>query len=120
MGLDNYTRSIYGWKVEGRNKVSKFEKELEKINENYWDDYCDFLVDDSMCGNYIYFGADLVNYDANEEEEVILNSKLIKEATNEYHNFLKDHPELDEFLKTQIGKNTTSKEPQLFIFQQIW
>lgn len=120
MGLDNYTRSIYGWKVDGNDKVKKFEKALEKINENFYEDYCDFFADDPMCGNYIYFGADLVNYDANEEEEVILNSELIKEATDEYHNFLKEHPELDKFLQKQIGKLTTSKEPQLFIFQQIW
>lgn len=120
MGLDNYTRSIYGWKIEGRDKVTKFENALEKVNENYYDDYCDFLVEDAMCGEYIYFGAHLVNYDADEGGEVILNQQAIKEATDKYHNFLKEHPELDEFLKKQIGKKTTSKEPQLFIFQQIW
>jgi len=120
MGLDNYTRSIFGWKIEGRNKVEKFQKAIEEINENYYDDYFDFLVEDTMCGEYIYFGADLVNYDANEEEEVIVNDELIKTATDDYHNFLKEHPELDKFLQKQIGKSTTSKDPQLFIFQQIW
>ena len=120
MGLDNYTRSIYGWKIEGRNKVEKFEKALEKVNENYYDDYCDFFVDDTMCGEYIYFGADLVNYDADDGEEVILDSELVTNATKEYHDFLKEHPELDEFLQKQIGKLTTKKEPQLYVFQQIW
>lgn len=120
MGLDNYTRVVYGWKVEGRKKVEKFEKELEKVNENYWDDYFDFLVTDSMCGDYIYFGARLVNEDAEDGEEVIINSKLIKEKTDEYHDFLKEHPKLDEFLQKQIGKTTTCKDPQLFVFQQIW
>jgi len=120
MGLDNYTRVVYGWKVEGSKKVEKFEKELEKVNEDYWDDYCDFLVTDSMCGEYIYFGAHLVNEDVEDSEEVIINSKLIKEKTDEYHGFLKEHPELDEFLQKQIGNLTTSKDPQLFVFQQIW
>ena len=119
MGLDNYTRVIYGWKVDGSKNVKKFEKALEKINKNYYEDYCDFFVDDTVCGNYIYFGADLVNYDAHEEEEIILNSKLIKEATDKYHKFLKEHPELDEFLNKQIGKLTTSKDAQLYVFQQI-
>ena len=32
----------------------------------------------------------------------------------------REHPELDEFLTKQIGKITTSKKPQLYIFQQIW
>ena len=73
-----------------------------------------------MCGEYIYFGAKLVRYDADEGGEVIINNELIKKKTDEYHKFLKDHPELDKFLQTQIGINTTSKEPQLYIFQQIW
>lgn len=120
MGLDNYTRTVYGWKIVGRKKVKEFENELEKINENYYDDYIDFFIDDYMCGEYIYFGAKLVRYDADEGGEVIINNELIKKKTDEYHKFLKDHPELDKFLQTQIGINTTSKEPQLYVFQQIW
>lgn len=120
MALDNYTRSIFGWKIEGRENVHKFQTKLEKENKNDYDDYCDFLVEDTMCGEYIYFGAHLVKYDADEGGEFILNQQVIKEATDEYYNFLKEHPELDKFLKKQIGKLTTSKEPQLFIFQQIW
>ena len=120
MGLDNSTRVVYGWKIEGSNNVSKFEKALEKVNENYYDDYCDFLIEDTMCGEYIFFGASLVNYDANGGGEEILNNQLIKESTDEYHDFLKEHPELDKFLQKQIGKLTTSKEPQLYVFQHIW
>ena len=33
MGLDNYTRSIFGWKIEGRENVHKFQTKLEKENE---------------------------------------------------------------------------------------
>ena len=120
MGLDNYTKAIYGWKIEGSKNVRKIEDELEKINENYYDDYYNFFVDDIMCGKYIYFGAKLVSYNADEGGEVIINNKLIKESINVYHDFLKEHPELDEFLQKQIGVNTTLKEPQLYIFQQIW
>ena len=120
MGLDNYTRTVYGWKIEGNKNVRNFEKELEKINENYYDDYCDFFVNDTMCGEYIYFGAKLARYYADEGGEVVINNELIKKKIDEYHNFLKDHSELDQFLQTQIGVNTTSKEPQLYIFQQIW
>lgn len=120
MGLDNFTRSIYGWKIEGRENVQKFKKELENVNENYLYDYSDFLVTDCMHINYIYFGIHLVNYDTDEDDEVIVDEQLITEATNNYYNFLKDHPELDEFLQKQIGKTTTNKKPKLFIFQQIW
>lgn len=120
MGLINYTRVIYGWKIEGHKNVEKFENAIEKINKNFYEEYCDFFAVDPTCGNYIYFGADLVNCDANEEEEVILNSKLIKKATDEYHEMLKKHPELNEFLGKQIGKLTTSKDAQLYVFQQIY
>ena len=44
MGLDNYTRIVYGWKIEGHKKIKEFEKELEKINKNYYDDYYDFFL----------------------------------------------------------------------------
>ena len=118
--LDNRTRSIYGWKIEGRDKVNKFFKAIEKINKNYYDDYIDFLVNDGMCGEYIYFGANLVNYDANEGGEVVLHGDLITKAVGNYHKFLKEHQELDEFLKKQIGKTTTFKDPHVFVFQQIW
>ena len=120
MGLDNYTKAVYGWKIEGRENVREFENELEKVNKNYYDDYCGFFVDDHMCGEYIYFGAKLVNYDADEGGEVIINNELISNKTDNYHKFLKEHPELDKFLQSQIGINTTSNEPQLYIFQQIW
>ena len=63
--------------------------------------------------NYCYDIAD-------EGDEVIVDDKLIKKSTAKYHDFLKEHPELDEFLTNQIGKLTTSKDPQMFIFQQIW
>ena len=119
MGLDNYTRVVYGWKIEGSKNVEKFEKGLEKINENYYDDYFDFFVEDTMCGDYIFFGAHLVNYDVDEGGEEVINTKLINEATDEYHKFLKDYPELDEYLNKQIGKLTTSKDAQLYVFQQI-
>ena len=119
MGLDIYTKVVYGWKIEGHKKIKKFENELEKINENYYDDYCDFFIDDTMCGEYIYFGVKLASYNSDERAEVIINNKLIKKATNEYHNFLKEHPELNDFLQKQIGVNTTLKEPQLYVFQQI-
>lgn len=120
MGLDNFTRSIYGWKIEGCENVKRFEKEIEKINENYYDDYNNFLVIDYMCSSYIYFGADLVKYNAYEDNEVTVNQQLITKATNDYNNFLKEHPELDKYLQKQIGKTTTNIVPQLFIFQQIW
>ena len=120
MGLDNYTKVIHGWKIKGRKKVKEFENELEKINENYYDDYCDFFIDDTMSGEYIYFGAKLANYNADEGGEVIINNELINKATSEYHSFLEEHPELDKFLQTQIGINTTEKESQLYIFQKIW
>ena len=64
--------------------------------------------------NEIIHNSDIVN------DEVIVDDKLIKESTDKYQNFLKEHPELDEFLTKQIGKLTTNKDPQMFIFQQIW
>lgn len=118
MGLDNHTTVIYGWKVEGRDKVSVFEEKLENINENWWDEFLDeVFISDSMMGNYIYFGAILVNYDVDwgYEGEVVIDDDLVKKCTANYNKFIKDNPEISKVLdEYKDGK------AQLYVFQHIW
>lgn len=114
MGVDNMTKIVYGWKVEGYEQVETLKEKLEAINEDYYD--FDFFIEDTMCGNYFYFGAILGSYDAVwSPDEVIINDALSKRETNRYNRFIKDNPEiakvLDEF---------KTGEPQLYVFQHIW
>lgn len=114
--IDNHTIVIYGWKIEGSDEVRKIGKKLEKVDEEYWDKFQNIMVDDTMCGNYLYFGAILVNYDAGEDPDpVVINSELITEATAEYNKIIEENPELKKVLKKYM------KTPaQLFVFQHIW
>lgn len=121
MGLDNYTKIVYGWKVSDE-EVQQIDKELndiceDKYNKDIYDmglDSC--IVEDTMCGNYLYYGAILGSYDADEGGEVIINSKLVNKATSEYNNIMKLYPEIEKVFK----KYSKNEEPQLYVFQCIW
>ena len=125
MGLDNYTRVIYGWKVTDK-QVDKIQKEIEDKCENvYRDDMYNIIdecyVDDSMCGEYFYFGALLGSIDVYDAErgadnEIIINDKLINKATSKYNKMLKDYPEIEKIFK----KYSKNKKPQLYVMQNIW
>ena len=114
--IDNHTIVIYGWKIEGSDEVRKIDKKLEKIDEEYLDKFQNIMVDDTMCGNYLYFGAILVNYDANDDPDpIVINSELITEATSEYNKTIEENTELKKVLKKY-----TKTPAQLFVFQHIW
>ena len=114
--IDNHTIVIYGWKIEGSDEVRKISKKLEKVDEDFWDKFQDIMIDDTMCGDYLYFGAILVNYNAGEESDpIVINSELITEATSEYNKTVEENPELKKVLKKY-----TKTPAQLFVFQHIW
>lgn len=114
--IDNHTIVIYGWKIEGSDEVRKIVKKLEKIDEEHWDKFQNIMIDDTMCGNYLYFGAILVNYDAGENQDpVVINSELINGATSEYNKIIEENSELKKVLKKY-----TKTPAQLFVFQHIW
>lgn len=112
--IDNYTSLIYGWKLTGEN-VDKFEKAMEEINEDWFDIGQNVVIKDNMCGKYIYFGAILAHYDSDEENELVIDNKLINKVTKAYNNFIKKNPDIDKiFKKFEKGK------PQLYLLQNIW
>lgn len=118
MSLDNHTTVIYGWKVEGRDKVSEFEEKLENVNEDWWDNFIDeYFISDSMMGNYTYFGAILVDYDAewDDDAEVVIDDDLVKKCTAKYNKFIKDNPEISKVLDEY-----KDGEAKLYVFQHIW
>jgi hypothetical protein len=113
--IDNYTSLIYGWKISKSN-INKFEHELEKVNENWYDDLQEYIIQDHMCGNYLYFGAILAHYDVEEgDDDLVIDDKLISSATKAYNDFINKNPEIDKIFKKYAKGN-----PQLYLFQNIW
>ena len=118
MGLDNHTVVIYGWKVDGNEKVEEFENKLDEAYEDWWDEFIDeYFIADSMMGNYIYFGAILADYDVewDDDPEVIITDELSKSATAKYNKFISEHPEI-----SKVFDEYKEGEPQLYVFQHIW
>ena len=125
MGLDNYTRIFYGWKVTNK-QVDKIQTEIEDICENvYHNDMYNIIdecyIDDTMCGEYFYFGALLGSIDVYDAEnggndEIIVNDKLINKAISKYNKMIKEYPEIDKI----FGKYSKNKKPQLYVMQNIW
>lgn len=125
MGLDNYTRVIYGWKVTGK-KIDKIQEELETVCEEiYHNDLYNivdgYIIEDTMCGEYFYFGALLGSMDVYDCEngadyEIIITDKLVNKVTSKYNQMLKDYPEIDKIFQ----KYSKDKKPQLYVMQNIW
>lgn len=117
MGLDYRTVVIKGWKVADRDKVTALISELESWDEDYYDHMDGLMVEDTMCGNYFYFGALLVYQDAVEGEESIITDRLIKEKTKKWEDFIEKNPKFLEIVK-YVGIHMG--EPQIYVFQHIW
>ena len=66
--IDSYTTIVFGWKFTG-DKKDKFEELIEELG--YYDDnyaiFEDVFVDDTMCGEYCYFGPIVFHEDNNED-----------------------------------------------------
>lgn len=112
--IDNNTVVLFGWKVTEK-QVNKLRNELDVWDEDYYDKIQNIIIEDTMCGNYIYFGAILAKYDVKEGGEVIINDKNIKIATNKWNSFIKENPEFNKIIESY-----KRGEPQLYVFQNIW
>lgn len=125
MGLDNYTRVIYGWKVTGK-KIDKIQEELETVCEEvYHNDLYNivdgYIIEDTMCGEYFYFGAllgsmDVYDCERGADYEIIITDKLVDKVISAYNQMLKDYPEIEKIFK----KYSKDKKPQLYVMQNIW
>lgn len=115
MGLDNFTKIVYGWKFEGQ-EMENLQNDLEEYDDEYYDKLQEFIVDDTMCGNYLYVGPVLESYDAVwDPKEVIINEELKNNGINNWETFNKENPKIAEIFNKYI-----KGEPQLYVFQQIW
>ena len=121
----NYTKVIYGWKVTGK-KIDKIQEELETVCEEvYHNDLYNivdgYIIEDTMCGEYFYFGAllgsmDVYDCERGADYEIIITDKLVDKVTSAYNQMLKDYPEIEKIFK----KYSKDKKPQLYVMQNIW
>jgi len=120
MGLDNYTKVVYGWKITGKS-VKNITEDLEDVcNDEYDSDTYDilenFTTEDTMCGEYFYFGSVLICYDAKEGGCEILDDNLIKKKQKDWEEMLNKYPKIKEVFEYY----KKDKKPQIYVFQHIW
>ena len=121
--IDSYTYAIKGWKITGRDNVHTIYTELDDIcssvygKEDIYEILDSFIIEDSMCGEYLYFGA-ILNYFNNNENstDFIINTKLIAEKVSKFNKMCKDYPEIKKMFDYSIENGLTEyKEEQLYI-----
>ena len=122
--IDNYTYAIQGWKILNSKKVSEISDELWDVVESVYDkddiyDVLDgFIIDDTMGGQYLYFGAilDHINNKYEDKLDFVISSKLLIEKISEFDKMCKDYPEIKKIFDFAIENGyTEAKEEQLYI-----
>lgn len=114
--IDRKVYIINGWSVFGDN-VAKMEQELYDIDEYYNDDIQDYFVYDTMCGEYIYFGAIIDSFNPDEDPLCItIDEKSIYDADQKYKQFLEEYPHYAEIFK----KYANNQPPQVMVVLKTW
>lgn len=126
--IDSYTYAIKGWKITGRDNVHTIYNELDDIcssvygKEDIYEILDGFIIEDSMCGEYLYFGAILNHFNNNENStDFIIDTKLIAEKVSKFNKMCKDYPEIKKMFDYSIENGLTEyKEEQLYITLHIY
>lgn len=115
--IDRDVYVINGWKVKGWKLVTKLEDELYDINEDWLDDLDGFYLYDGTCGEYAYFGANLgkINVKYSDSDDIVINEKLLYDATEKWNKFLEKYPKYAEVLKKYINE----EPPQLMVVLHV-
>ena len=120
MGLDNYTKVVYGWQITGKS-VKNITEDLEDIcydeyDSDIYDILEDFISEATMDEKYFYFGSVLVSCDAEEGGWDIIDDDLIKKKQKDLEEMLNKYPKIKEVFEYY----KKDKKPQIYVFQQIW
>ena len=115
--IDSFTKVIYGWKVDDKKEVRHLSKELDTICEDVYnkDMYSipdNFVIEDVMCGNYLYFGSILASWDNDSDNKsAAIDNELIAKEYGQYALLLEQYPQIAKVLK----KYSKKQPPQLYV-----
>lgn len=116
--VENHTVLLLGWKVQGEDKVREFKKRLDEVDLHWYDKFSgEWFVNDTMMGNYLYFGVILADYDSERDMvgERLITPEYMEHQSNGYRKFLNDNPAIAGVLD-MYGPES----PKLYLFQHIW
>ena len=121
---ESYTYAIQGWKIDDSNKEREIYDELDDIcssvygKEDIYEILDGFIIEDSMGGQYLYFGAVLgcLNNKWGDKIDFTISTKLLAEKVSKFNKMCKDYPEIKKIFDFAIENGyTEAKEEQLYI-----
>ena len=120
---ESYTYAIQGWKINNSNKEREISNELHDVaesvyNKDVYDILDEFIIDDLMSGQYLYFGAVLGRLDNKWGDKIdfTVSTKLLAEKVSKFNKMCKDYPEIKKIFDFAIENGyTEAKEEQLYI-----
>ena len=121
---ESYTYAIQGWKIDDSNKEHEIYDELYDVAESVYgkEDIYEildgFIIEDSMGGQYLYFGAVLGRLDnkCGDKIDFTVSTKLLAEKVSKFNKMCKDYPEIKKIFDFAIENGyTEAKEEQLYI-----
>ena len=92
--IDRYVCLLKGWKITDREHIEEVKNVLEEVGyyDNVDNGLEDFIVDDTMCGNYIYFGTKALYQNANEDwSGVEVNTNLFNNGWDKFKKWVNTH-----------------------------
>lgn len=120
---ESYTYAIQGWKINNSNKEREISNELHDVaesvyNKDVYDILDEFIIDDLMSGQYLYFGAVLGRLDNKWGDKIdfTISTKLLAEKVSKFNKMCKDYSEIKKIFDFAIENGyTEAKEEQLYI-----
>ena len=120
---ESYTYAIQGWKINNSNKEREISNELHDVaesvyNKDVYNILDEFIIDDLMSGQYLYFGAVLGRLDNKWGDKIdfTISTKLLAEKVSKFNKMCKDYPEIKKIFDFAIENGyTEAKEEQLYI-----
>lgn len=120
---ESYTYAIQGWKINNSNKEREISNELHDVaesvyNKDVYNILDEFIIDDLMSGQYLYFGAVLGRLDNKwgDKMDFTVSTKLLAEKVSKFNKMCKDYPEIKKIFDFAIENGyTEAKEEQLYI-----
>lgn len=115
--IDRHTVILKGWKFTS-NKLKEIDRILDEDMDAWGDnDYIldKFTVSDTMCGDYTYIGAVILNEDNDEEFEFTITEDIVNKKYEEFVKWQQENPKFWDLLRPYC-----KGEPKLYCFNHIW
>lgn len=110
--IDNYVKVIYGWKVP----ATDIDNVKDQLGDEPNEALNKFMVYDYGCGNFLYIGAIIGEFNCDEDDaEILVTAKAAAPKIDKFNTFMKKNEDINKVFKKYMRK-----QAQLYVVQQKW